>query len=145
MKTGPIFKISSLNLSWLVGQKLAYEAIPMEASTGVPISILSVFVVCRSHSLRLGMSGWSSLALGVGNQSNGWWWMTEVSGLSLDFLLTVSTLFLDCLWTVSGMSLDCLWLSLDCVWSVSGLSLDCRWIDWLTGPLDLSLIWLDLS
>ena len=84
-----------------------------------------------SHSLRLGMSGWSSLALGAGNQSNDWWWMMDVSGLSLDCFWTVSEMSLGCLWTVSRLSLDCLWtvsrLSLDCLWTVSRLSLDCLW------------------
>ena len=93
------------------------------------------------HSLRLGMSGWSSLALLVGNQSNDWWWMIDVSGLSLDCLLTVSRLSLDCLWTVPGVSLDCLWtvsrLSLDCLWTVSGLSLDCRTVS----GLSLDCLW----
>ena len=31
--------------------------------------LLSVVIVCCGHSLRLMMSGWSSLALGLGNQS----------------------------------------------------------------------------
>ena len=35
-----------------------------------------VVVVCY-HSLKLGLSGWTSLALGVGNQANEWWWMMD--------------------------------------------------------------------
>ena len=45
-----------------------------EASREVPVTLLSY--VC-GHSLRLGMCGWSSVALGVGNQSNDWWWMID--------------------------------------------------------------------
>ena len=40
------------------------------------VCLLSV-VCCRGHSLRLGMSSWSSLALRVGNQSNDWCWMID--------------------------------------------------------------------
>ena len=48
--------------------KLFHRFIPKgEASTGVPVTLMSV--VC-DHSLRLGLSGGSSLALGVGNQAN---------------------------------------------------------------------------
>ena len=126
-----------------------------EASNGVPVTTSVVVVCCcRGHNLRLGMSGWSSLALGVGNQSNDWWWMIDVSGLSLDCLWTVPGLSLDRLWTVSGLSLDCLWtvsgLSLDCLWDVSELSLTvsqlslvCLWIlSGLSDLLDISLLWL---
>ena len=48
--------------------KLFHIFIPKgEASTGVPVTLMCV--VC-GHRLRYGMSGGSSLALGVGNQAN---------------------------------------------------------------------------